>query len=128
MSNCRAVCVPGVEDFGLVPVEANASGKPVVAFSAGGVLETQQEGVTASLFVRPEVDDVIDAIRRVDAIDTPPQTLRSFAERFSQAAFRRGLLTAIAGVAPRQVAVPTRPAGAQAPRLTGSAGASRARA
>ncbi|MDP1846358.1 MAG: glycosyltransferase, partial [Solirubrobacteraceae bacterium] len=43
--NCRAVLLPGVEDFGIVPVEANAAGKPVVAFAAGGVLETIEEGV-----------------------------------------------------------------------------------
>ena len=45
MENCRAFCLPGTEDFGIAPVEANAAGKPVVAFGAGGALETVQESL-----------------------------------------------------------------------------------
>ena len=44
MEGCRAFCLPGNEDFGITPVEANAAGKPVVAFGAGGALETIEDG------------------------------------------------------------------------------------
>ena len=50
MQSCRAFCLPGVEDFGMTPVEANAAGKPVVAFAAGGALETLEEGVSGAFF------------------------------------------------------------------------------
>lgn len=44
MERCRAVCLPGVEDVGIVPVEAQAAGKPVIAFARGGALETVEDG------------------------------------------------------------------------------------
>jgi glycosyltransferase involved in cell wall biosynthesis len=88
MESCRTVCLPGVEDFGIVPIEANAAGKPVVAFAAGGALETLQDGVTAALFDRPSVDAVLDAIARADALTTSPERIARSAERFSRAAFR----------------------------------------
>lgn len=88
MERCRAVCLPGVEDFGIVPVEANAAGKPVVAFGRGGALETQQEGVTGAFFYEQTADALLDAVRRVDALETSPESLAESARRFSRAAFR----------------------------------------
>lgn len=49
-SRCRALVFPGIEDFGIVPVEAMASGRPVIAYGKGGALETVREGVTGHLF------------------------------------------------------------------------------
>jgi glycosyltransferase involved in cell wall biosynthesis len=95
MESCSALCVPGKEDFGITSVEANAAGKPVVAFAAGGALETLQEGVTASFFSRYDPEDVLGAIRRCDRIDTPPETIAAAARRFSRGAFEAGLLTAL---------------------------------
>jgi glycosyltransferase involved in cell wall biosynthesis len=91
----RAVCVPGVEDFGLIPVEANAAGKPAIAFAARGALETVQNNVTGALFDEPTVDAVLDAVRRTDAISASPQELAVAAQRFSADRFRAELTTAI---------------------------------
>jgi glycosyltransferase involved in cell wall biosynthesis len=92
MESCRAFCLPGKEDFGIGPVEANAAGKPVVAFGAGGALETIEEGTTGAFFQRHEPADVLDAIRRCDAIDTPPEDIAQAARRFSRETFRAGLI------------------------------------
>jgi glycosyltransferase involved in cell wall biosynthesis len=107
MENCRAVCVPGVEDFGIVAVEANAAGKPVVGFAAGGTLETMSDGETAALFAEPSEDLVLDAIRRADELQTTPEEYAANARRFGRDVFaaniqrvlsphlaRRGLLAA----------------------------------
>ena len=91
MQNCRALCVPGKEDFGITSVEANAAGKPVVAFGAGGALETLEEGVTGSFFSRHEPDDVLAAIRRSDLIDAAPAIIAARARRFSRHAFQTAL-------------------------------------
>jgi glycosyltransferase involved in cell wall biosynthesis len=91
LESCRALCVPGKEDFGLSPVEAHAAGKPVIAFRSGGALETIEQGRTGAFFTRHEPDAVLDAIARCDAIDTPPDEIAATAQRFSRAAFRAEL-------------------------------------
>ena len=103
LETCRTVCVCGAEDFGLVPLEANAAGKPVVALAAGGALETLEDGVNAALFHEPSAEAVLDAIRRADRIETPPGELRANALRFSPDRFRARFLEAVAraGAAPR---------------------------
>ncbi len=95
IEHCSAVCFPGTEDFGLVPVEANAAGKPVVAYAAGGALETLEEGVSAAFFHTPDVEAVIEAMRRVDALETQPEELAESANRFSSEAFAGNLEAAI---------------------------------
>jgi glycosyltransferase involved in cell wall biosynthesis len=95
MESCRALCVPGAEDFGISPVEAHAAGKPVVAFAAGGALETIEDGVNGAFFSRHDADDVLASIRRCDAIETPPETIATAARRFSRSAFELGLLAAL---------------------------------
>ena len=98
METCNAFCFPGREDFGIAPVEANAAGKPVVAFAAGGALESMVEGVTATLFRRQEVDDVVRAVQDVQQLATPPATIAEHARRFSPEAFERNLRSVIAAV------------------------------
>jgi glycosyltransferase involved in cell wall biosynthesis len=95
MQNARAVCVPGAEDFGIVPVEAQAAGKPVVAFGAGGALETLEDGFSGALFERHDVECVLDAIRRCDTLTSTPEDLARRAERFSHSAFRSALIQVI---------------------------------
>ncbi len=95
MESCRAFCFPGVEDFGITPVEAHAAGKPVVAFGGGGALETVADGHTGSFFRQPTVESFIDALRRCDEIDTPPSEIALTAQRFAPAAFRSRLAAEI---------------------------------
>ena len=92
MEGCRALCVPGREDFGICAVEANAAGKPVVALAAGGALETLENGVTGTFFTRHDSEEVLVAIRRCDEIDASPEVIAAHAQRFSRAAFEAGLL------------------------------------
>jgi glycosyltransferase involved in cell wall biosynthesis len=85
--SCRAFCLPGAEDFGITPVEAQAAGKPVVAFAGGGALETVDEGLTGAFFREYSAEAVLDALRRCDAIDATPEMLAEQARRFSREAF-----------------------------------------
>lgn len=95
MQSCRALCAPGKEDFGITSLEANAAGKPVIAFAAGGALETLEEGVTASFFARHKPEEVLAAIHRCDRIDSSPEAIAASARRFSRRAFETGLLAAL---------------------------------
>ncbi len=95
MDSCRALCLPGKEDFGITPVEANAAGKPVVAFAAGGALETIEEGVTGAFFTRHTPDNVLDAINRCDRIAVGPEKIAAAARRFSRHAFEVGLASVL---------------------------------
>jgi glycosyltransferase involved in cell wall biosynthesis len=95
MESCRALVVPGIEDFGIVAVEAQAAGKPVVAFAGGGSLETVEDGVTGALFGEHSVAAVVEAVNRADALTTAPEDVAENAHRFSRAAFRERLLDAI---------------------------------
>ena len=86
---CHAYLVPGEEDFGIAPVEAMAAGKPVIAFRAGGALETVVEGVTGLFFDRPTPRELADAIERLDTMTFDPGRIRANAQRFDLSTFRR---------------------------------------
>lgn len=94
---CRALIFPGEEDFGIVPVEAMASGKPVVAYARGGSLETVVEGRTGLFFHNQTVEAVIDALERFEQRETEfsSATISEHARRFSQDAFRAGMAKTI---------------------------------
>ena len=87
-AGCHAYIVPGVEDFGIAPVEAMAAGKPVIGFREGGVAETVIDGTTGVLFDRQDVDSVVAAIERLDTIAWDPAVIRRRAEEFSTEVFR----------------------------------------
>ena len=84
---CHAYLVPGIEDFGIAPVEAMAAGKPVIGIKAGGVAETVIEGKTGLLFANQTVDDLAAAIERLDTLTIDPAVCRNRAEEFSVAVF-----------------------------------------
>jgi glycosyltransferase involved in cell wall biosynthesis len=88
---CWALCMPGAEDFGIVPLEANAAGKPVIAYAARGACETIVDGTTGVLFEEQSVSAVAEAIGRAGCLPTDPQVLAKHAEQFSVNAFRRNL-------------------------------------
>lgn len=85
---CHAYVVPGEEDFGMAPVEAMASGKPVIAYRAGGALETVVDGRTGVFFDDPTSASLAEAIARLDTLTFDPATIRANAERFNATVFR----------------------------------------
>lgn len=91
MARCRAFIFPGEEDFGIAPIEALAAGRPVIAYGAGGALDTIEEGVSGLFFREPTASALAEAVRRLGAQRFDPQTLRQHARRFDVARFRREL-------------------------------------
>lgn len=83
MSNCAGFIFPGCEDFGITPVEAQACGKPVIAFRGGGALETVIDGKTGVFFNTPDSNSLGLAIEHFDVVDWEPEQIRANAERFS---------------------------------------------
>jgi glycosyltransferase involved in cell wall biosynthesis len=91
LERCRALCVAATEDFGIAPIEAGAAGKPVVAYAAGGALETLIDGVNAVMFHELTEDALLEAITRADELDTSPAEIAALSRRFSAEAFRARL-------------------------------------
>ena len=90
-SRCKALVFPGKEDFGIVPVEAMASGKPVIAYGSGGVLDTVVDGQTGILFEPQTRQGLIDAINRFEALPKDhfcADKLQQYANRFSIQRFK----------------------------------------
>lgn len=84
LAGCQALIVPGIEDFGLISLEAQALGKPVVAFREGGALETVIEGKTGIFFDTQSVDCLTRAIIKLDSTRLNPDDSKQNAYRFSK--------------------------------------------
>jgi glycosyltransferase involved in cell wall biosynthesis len=91
MANCRAFIFPGFEDFGIAPVEAQAAGRPVIAFARGGALDTVIEGLTGLFFREQSVAGLVAAIEKFEQLTFEPTIARQNAERFSSERFQREL-------------------------------------
>jgi glycosyltransferase involved in cell wall biosynthesis len=91
--NARALVFPGVEDFGLTPLEAQAAGRPVIAFAEGGALETVTAR-TGVFFPEQSPAALVEALGRFEAFERGfhPEQARAQAARFGKAAFQRALL------------------------------------
>ena len=87
LGNARFAILPGEEDFGLVPLEAAAAGRPTIALGRGGARETVVAGKTGEFFDEPTATALADALRRFDPADYEPNVLRSHAETFSPERF-----------------------------------------
>jgi glycosyltransferase involved in cell wall biosynthesis len=87
---CKALVFPGVEDFGLVPLEANASGRPVIAFQGGGALDTILPGINGLFFAEPSIESLVEAVQTVEngRFVFRPDRIREHALRFDKAVFK----------------------------------------
>ncbi len=95
LARCRAFVFPGEEDFGITPLEANACGKPVIAFAAGGALDSVVEGVTGEFFREPTAQSLVEIIRCFDERKFDAQTIRCHAEKFGVDVFKDKLRAVI---------------------------------
>ena len=84
---CKGLIQTCLEDFGITPVEAQATGRPVVAYGAGGALETVVHGETGLLFPEQTVESLMDALERMESLSFDKEPIRAHAMRFSRARF-----------------------------------------
>jgi glycosyltransferase involved in cell wall biosynthesis len=89
MQRARAFIFAAEEDFGIVPVEAQACGTPVIAFGEGGATETVRDGTTGIFFGEQTVESLTDAVRRFEAMTFDPRACRTNAIRFAPERFRQ---------------------------------------
>jgi len=92
-AGARALLFPGIEDLGLIPIEANAAGCPVIAFREGGVLDTVKENITGIFFNEQTPASLINAIDRFEALEadgafTNRETFSNHVRQFSREAFK----------------------------------------
>jgi len=91
MANCRAFLFPGFEDFGIAPVEAQAAGRPVIAFAKGGALDTVVAGETGLFFHEQSAAALAETVAQFERLSFNPAAARANAERFSSRRFRQEL-------------------------------------
>ena len=91
-SKTQALVFPQEEDFGIVPLEAMASGRPVIAYRAGGVVETIVEGKTGIFFDEQTVGALEQAVKNFNSNKFNPEDCRKQAEKFSVEVFRQNML------------------------------------
>ncbi|MCW3098728.1 MAG: hypothetical protein JWL77_4346 [Chthonomonadaceae bacterium] len=96
MARAKAYIMPGEEDFGIAPVEANACGRPVIAYAAGGALDTQRDGITGVLFKEQTVDGLCDAVCRLEDLDLDPQAIQAHARTFDTVVFEERIRRVVA--------------------------------
>ena len=96
LAHAKALVFPGEEDFGIVPVEAQAVGCPVIAYNAGGVVDTVTQGETGIFFREQTTDALREALATFEAHTWEPRVARRNAERFAEPQFLQGLRNILA--------------------------------
>ena len=87
LAGCRALIFPGEEDFGITPVEAQAAGRPVIAYAGGGALATVRDGVTGSFFHEQSVSALADSVASFNVQQYDSRTIRAHAATFDTRRF-----------------------------------------
>ena len=103
-SRCRALLFPGEEDFGMAPLEANAAGRPVIAYRGGGAVETVEEGTTGVFFDQADSRALGEAIEKFEGLHWDQSALRRHAEKFDRSVFAFRVLQFLSSVAPSSCA------------------------
>ena len=88
-AGCKGLVFPGVEDFGIVPLEAMASGKAVIALARGGLLETVVDGKTGVFFNDQSTGSLNEALQKFESINFDPAQIRGHAMQFDRAIFKK---------------------------------------
>lgn len=90
-ANCEALIFPSEEDFGIIPLEAMASGRPVIAYRKGGALETISENITGLFFEEQTPESIVEAVKKFDASNFSPLQIRAYTERFNKNIFQTNI-------------------------------------
>ncbi|MEK3783126.1 glycosyltransferase [Paenibacillus sp. FSL R5-0810] len=98
MQRCKALIFPGIEDFGITPLEVNACGRPIVAFRGGGALDTVVAERTGLFFEEQSVESLAETIERFDQYEWDPARIREHAEAFGEHVFIERLQSSIDGL------------------------------
>lgn len=98
LAGCRALIIPGEEDFGLSSLEAQALGKPVIAYKEGGALETVIEGRTGIFFNKQQVEFLIQAINKLKSVKINPIDCIQNANKFSKENFTKNFRQTVASL------------------------------
>lgn len=101
IGSARAIIVPGEEDYGLVPLEANAAGRPAIAYGGGGALETIRPGITGEHFSEATAESLAETLRRFDPDRYDSAVLRAHAETFAPERFKATFAALVDDVARR---------------------------
>jgi glycosyltransferase involved in cell wall biosynthesis len=98
MARCKGFILAGSEDFGISAMEAQAAGRPVIAFGTGGTLESVIPGETGLFFHERTAESLMEAIRQFETIEWDPEKARANAERFSKDRFQREIMEEVRAV------------------------------